>query len=66
MDKVVYRSNSRIERIKGPVRRAEIPGKAEPVTFGVHGAIAEYYGVSPDAFPPETTTIDYVIASTGG
>jgi len=66
MGEVVYRSVSRIERIKGPVRRAYLPGEESPVIFGVHGAIAEHYNVSPDAFPPHTTTIDYVIASAAG
>ena len=66
MSNVVYTSRSRIERIQGPVRRAYLPGEAEPVMFGVHGAIAEHYKVPPDAFPPHTTTIDYVIASAGG
>jgi hypothetical protein len=32
----------------------------------VHGAIAEHYGVSPDDYPPDTTTIDYVIAAAAG
>ncbi len=62
----VYRSDVKIERVKGPVRLAWIPGEKEPVTFGVHGAIAEHYKVPPDAFDPRATTIDYVIASTAG
>jgi len=66
MSDIVYRSESRIERVKGPVRRAYLPGHTGPVFFGVHGAIAEHYNVPPDAFPPQTTTIDYVIASAGG
>jgi hypothetical protein len=48
------------------MRRAWLPGRSEPVTFGVHGAIAEHYGVSPDDYPPDTTTIDYVIAAAAG
>jgi hypothetical protein len=66
MSNVVYRSEIHIDRIRGPIRKARIPGEADPVTFGVHGAIAEHYKVSPEAFPPQATTIDYVIASTGG
>ena len=52
MSDVVYRSEIRIERVKGPIRRAYLPGEKEPVVFGVHGAIAEHYKVSPDAFEP--------------
>lgn len=66
MSEVVYRANIRIERIRGPVRRAWLPGESEPVTFGVHGAIAEHYGVSPEEFAPRATTIDYVIAAAAG
>ncbi len=66
MSAVVYRSEVRIERVKGPVRLAWIPGEAEPVTFGVHGAIAEHYKVPPDAFPPHAATLDYIVASTAG
>ena len=66
MSDVLYGSEVRIERVKGPVRRAYLPGESEAVTFGVHGAIAEYYKVSPDAFPPRATTIDYVVAAAAG
>ncbi len=43
-----------------------IPGETEPVTFGVHGAIAEHYGVDMSKFEPRATTIDYVVAAAGG
>ncbi len=66
MSEVVYRSHSRVERIKGPMRLAHLPAESEPVTFGVHGTIASHYKVPPDAFPPHATTIDYVVASTAG
>lgn len=45
MSEVVYRSEVRIERVKGPVRKAYLPAESEPVVFGVHGAIAEHYKV---------------------
>ncbi len=66
MPAIVYRSEVRIERVKGPVRRAYLPGESEPVIFGVHGAIAEHYKVPPDAFPPRAATLDYIVASTAG
>ncbi|MGZ8754710.1 MAG: hypothetical protein ACXW15_05930 [Acidimicrobiia bacterium] len=66
MADVVYRSVVEVERIRGPVRRARLPGREAEVTFGVHGAIAEHYGVSPDEYPPDTTTIDYVVAAAVG
>ena len=66
MSDVVYTSKVRVERIKGPVRRAFLPAEAEPVMFGVHSEIAQYYGVAPDAFPAHATTLDYVVAAAGG
>jgi hypothetical protein len=42
MSEVVYRSEVRIERVKGPVRKAYLPAESEPVIFGVHGAVAEH------------------------
>ncbi len=66
MSDIVYESNVTIQRLGGPVRRATIPGETEPVTFGVHGKIAEHYGVDPEQYPPHATTIDYVVAATGG
>lgn len=66
MGEVVYRSETTIERERGPLRSATVPGASEPVLFGVHGAIAEHYKVPPDAYEPRATTIDYVIAAAGG
>jgi hypothetical protein len=66
MADVVYRSEVRIERLKGPVRRAYLPAESAPVIFGAHGAIAAHYGISPVAFPQHATTIDYVVASAAG
>ena len=66
MSEVVYRSEARIERVKGPVRRAFVPGETHPVTFGVHGAIAEHYGRAPGTYEPHATTIDYVISAAAG
>jgi len=66
MPDVVYRSQVRIERVGGPVRRAYLPAEPEPVLFGVHGAVAEHYKVPPDAFPPHATTLDYIVAAAAG
>jgi hypothetical protein len=67
MGDVVYVSKSRIERKKGPVRIAYLPGEKNPVTFSVHGAIAEHYKVDPATLGEQhTATIDYVIAGTAG
>jgi hypothetical protein len=66
MSDVVYRSEVRIERVKGPVRKAYLPAEPEPVIFGVHGAVAEHYKVSPGAAEPHATTLDYIVAAAAG
>jgi hypothetical protein len=63
---VVYQSIVEVERIRGPMRRATLPGRDTDVTFGVHSEIAEHYGVAPDAYPPDTTTLDFVVAAAVG
>ncbi len=65
-DPVVYRSRVRIERVKGPLRRAYLPVEPEPVLFGVHSEIAEHYGVKPGQGEPHATTLDYLVAAAAG
>lgn len=66
MSDITYVSNVRIERQAGPLRLAYLPAESNPVLFGVHGAIAEHYGVSPEVAEPHATTLDYVVAAAGG
>lgn len=66
MAEVVYVSEVRVERRGGPVREAFLPAEEAPVVFGVHGAVADHYGVRPEDVPPHATTLDYVVAATGG
>jgi hypothetical protein len=66
MGDVVYRSEVRIERVKGPLRLAHLPAEPEPVRFGVHGAVAKHYKVPEGAVEPHATTLDYVVAAAGG
>ncbi len=67
MSDVVYTSQIRIERQVGALRLAYLPAESEPVRFGVHGAIAEHYGVNPETIAePHAATIDYVIAGAAG
>ncbi len=65
-EETVYTSRVRVERIRGPLRRAHLPAEESPVLFGVHSEIAGHYGVDPAAFEPHATTLDYVVAATGG
>ena len=64
-DPVAYRSKIRIERLKGPWRRAYLP-MGETVDFGVHDEVAEHYGVDSKVHAPHSTTLDYLVAATAG
>lgn len=67
MSRVAYTSRVHIERRQGPLRIATLPGEAQPITFSVHGAVAEHYKVDPGQLTEShATTIDYVIAATAG
>lgn len=66
MSEPVYVSRATISRLKGRVRSAVIPAEETPVLFGVHGEIAEHYGVDMAAEEPHATTIDYLVAAAGG
>lgn len=65
-DPVAYRSHVRIERVRGPIRRAFVPAHDGPVMLGVHDEVAEHYGVDTNVIEPCTTTLDYVIAAAAG
>jgi len=62
---VAYRSRIRIERLKGPWRRAHLP-MGETVDFGVHDEVAQHYGVDSAVHQPHSTTLDYFVAATAG
>jgi hypothetical protein len=63
---VVYTSKVKVERIKGPLRRAYLPQETDPIYFGVHSEVAAHYGVDTSIHEPHATTLDYVIAAAGG
>jgi hypothetical protein len=66
MGEVKYVSRVRVERIRGPLRRAELPGGGEPVYFGVHDEVAKHYGVAEPGDAERATTLDYVVAAAAG
>jgi len=63
---VVYVSRVEVEPVGGKLRRARIPAEEGPILFGVHGAVAEHYGVLPGDEEPHATTLDYLVAAAGG
>jgi hypothetical protein len=66
MENVKYVSSVRIERVKGPLRRAWLPAEQSPVLFGVHGAVAQHYKVPANVIEPHATTLDYIVAAAAG
>ncbi len=60
----VYTSRVRIERIKGPIRHAWVAPFEEPLRFGVHSEIKQFYGVEPEEQLP--ATLDHIVAAVGG
>ncbi len=66
MGEVAYRSEVRVERVKGPLRRAYLPAEKEPVLFSTHGPVAAHYNAQPGTYEPHATTLDYVVAATAG
>ena len=65
-DAVVYRSQARIERVKGSYRRAYLPIEKEPVLFGTHSEIAAHYGRKVEGQEEHAATLDYLVAATAG
>ena len=64
---IAYTSRVRIERIKGPLRRAYLPGESQPVIFSVHSEIAEHYKIDPATLDgSHAATLDYVVAAAAG
>ena len=55
MAEVVYTSEVRLTRVRGPLRLAYLPAEPDPVQFGTHGAIARHYGVRGEVPDPHAT-----------
>jgi hypothetical protein len=64
MGELVHTCKVKLIRDKGPVRRAFIEHFPEPVYYGIHTAIANFYGVQPETEYP--ATLDHMIAAIGG
>ena len=62
-DSFEYISRSRLE-FRGGFRRAYLGDVPEPVTYGVQGALREYYGVAEG--PPVASTLDHMVAAVAG
>lgn len=66
MGDLAYVSKVQIERVKGSLRLARLPGEPKPVYFSVHDEIAAHYGRDMSNEEPHAATLDYVVAALGG
>lgn len=66
MGDVVYTSRVRVERVRGPLRRAWLPAREEPVEFGVHDEVADHYGVPRGSDVERATTLDFLVSAAAG
>ncbi|MGD0275342.1 MAG: hypothetical protein ABSB79_04675 [Syntrophales bacterium] len=62
MGNVVHVSRIMIVREKGPTRKAIIEGFNEPVYYGIHGGIKNFYKIEPEE--EHAATLDHIIAAT--
>ncbi|MBI4454395.1 MAG: hypothetical protein HY644_00680 [Acidobacteria bacterium] len=64
MGDVITISRSKIYQDKRPIRRAYIASFQEPVRYGVHSDIKEFYKMEPDEEFP--STLDHVVSAVAG
>lgn len=62
-DEFTYTSKTRLV-FKDGLRNARLGEVAEPVVYGVQGALREYYGAGEG--PPIASTLDHIVAAVGG
>ncbi len=66
MNKPVELTKIRIiqEKRSDRIRRAYVGNFDEPLFFGVHGGVKQFYGVEPEKEHP--STLDHIVAAAGG
>jgi hypothetical protein len=64
MGNVVHTSRITITRENGPTRKAVIAGFEEPIYYGVHGGIKQFYKVDPEV--EHAATLDHIVGAVGG
>lgn len=64
MGNVVHSSQITITRENGPTRKAWIQGFAEPVYYGIHGGIKDFYQIEPEK--EHAATLDHIVGAVGG
>ena len=66
---VVHTSHIRLEKHEGPHRTAHVQNFSEPIHFGIHGGIKQFYEekIGQKMTGPEyPATLDHIIAGVAG
>src|SRR6266853_3909245 len=66
MGKLLHTSKIKIQKEPGnsKIKRAQVEVFPDVLRMGIHGAIAQYFKLSPDE--PRPATLDYIVAAVGG
>ncbi len=64
MGELIHRSKIQITRESGPTRKAVIEGLGEPVFYGVHGGIKDFYKVNVEK--EHAATLDHIVGAVAG
>jgi hypothetical protein len=64
MGKLIHTSQIRIDQHKRPIRHAFIEHFEEPVVYGMHGGVKQFYGVESEEEHP--ATLDHIMAAVAG
>lgn len=60
---LIYRSLVDVESQPGAIKLVRLPIEPQAVPMGLHGPIAEHYGVAPGSFTPHASTLDYIVGA---
>ena len=66
MTKTIHLTDIQVYQIdsNNKIKKAVISGFTEPVIYGVHGGVKEFYGVETNMEYP--STLDHIVAAAGG
>ena len=64
MGEIIHTSHVKVVQLERPLRHAFLEHFPEPVPYGIHTAIAKFYGVQPKEEHP--ATLDHLIAAVAG
>ena len=61
---IVHIARARVYQEVRPNRRAFVADFPEPIRYGVHGGIKDFYGITPEE--EHASTLDHLVAAAAG